>query len=43
MSGLNIKKFSIPKELVDSLQNGENPSASDLDKAISDSDGDSDG
>lgn len=44
MAGLSVKKFTISSEMVDSLQNGENPSAADLDKAISDSEeGDSDG
>lgn len=43
MSGLCVKKFSIPNELVDSLHEGKNPSASDLDDAISASEeGDSD-
>lgn len=43
MAGLDVKKFSIPNEMLDLMQSGSNPSASDLDKAISESDGDSDG
>ena len=43
MTGLSVKKFSIPDDMIDSIQKGSNPSASDLAKAISDSEGDSDG
>jgi len=44
MSGLDVKKFSIPKDMLDSMHEGKSPSASDLYDAISASepDGDSD-
>jgi hypothetical protein len=43
MSGLDIKKFKISDEITNSLKEGKVPSSSDIDKAISDSEGDSDG
>ena len=44
MSGLNLKKFTITSEIIDSLKEGKVPLSSDLDKAISASEeGDSDG
>jgi len=43
MTGLSIKKFIVPKDMIDSMHEGKYPSASDLDDAISASEeGDSD-
>jgi hypothetical protein len=42
MSGLSLKKFTITSEITNSLKEGKVPLSSDLDKAISDSEGDSD-
>ena len=44
MTGLDVKKFTITSEIINSIKEGKVPLSSDLDKAISDSEeGDFDG
>lgn len=43
MSGIEVRKFTIPSEMLDAVHGGKVPSASDLAKAVSDYEGDSDG